>query len=68
MLPSLLGSLTTGEWIVAAGSAVVLLLSIAPVVWLSWRFLQMSDDAFARQVAEVQRFTELRDRARRELR
>lgn len=68
MLPSLLGSLTTGEWIVAAGSAVVLLLSVAPVVWLCWRFLQISDDAFARQVADVQRFAEVRDRARRELR
>ena len=40
-------SLTTGEWIVAAGSAVVLLLSIVPLVWLGWRFVQMSDDAVA---------------------
>ena len=58
-------SLTTGEWIVAAGSAVVLLLSIVPLVWLGWRFVQMSDEAFARTVADVQRFAELRDRARR---
>ena len=58
-------SLTTGEWIVAAGSAVLLLLSIVPLVWLSWRFVQMSDDAVARTVADVQRFAELRDRARR---
>lgn len=65
MLPSLLASLTTGEWIVAVGSGVVLLLSVAPVVWLCWRFVQMSDDAFARQVADVQRFAELRDEARR---
>jgi hypothetical protein len=61
-------SLTTGEWIVAAGSAVVLLLTVAPLVFLSWRFVQMSDEAFARQVAEVERFTALRDKARRELR
>ena len=61
----MLFSLTTGEWIVAAGSAVVLLLSIVPLVWLSWRFVQMSDDAVARTVADVQRFAELRDRARR---
>jgi hypothetical protein len=68
MLPSLLASLTTAEWIVAVGSAVLLLLTVVPVVWLCWRFLQMSDDAFARQVADVERFAELRDRARRELR
>jgi hypothetical protein len=61
-------SLTTGEWLVAAGSAVVLLLSVAPIVWLCWRFVQMSDDAFARQVADIERFVQLRDRARRELR
>jgi hypothetical protein len=61
-------SLTTGEWIVAAGSAVVLLLSIVPLVWLGWRFVQMSDDAVARTVADVQRFVELRDRARRAMR
>ena len=61
----MLFSLTTGEWIVAAGSAVVLLLSIVPLVWLGWRFVQMSDDAVAKTVADVHRFAELRDRARR---
>jgi hypothetical protein len=61
-------SLTTGEWIVAAGSAVVLLLSIVPLVWLGWRFVQMSDEAVARTVADIQRFAELRDRARRAMR
>jgi hypothetical protein len=61
-------SLTTGEWIVGAGSAVVLLLSIVPLVWLGWRFVQMSDEAVARTVADVQRFAELRDRARRAMR
>jgi hypothetical protein len=40
-------SLTTGEWIIAAGSTVVLLLSVVPLVWLGWRFVQMSDDAVA---------------------
>jgi hypothetical protein len=68
MLPSLLGSLTTAEWIVAAGSAVLLLLTVAPIVWLCWRFVQMSDDAFAKQVADIERFVELRDQARRALR
>jgi hypothetical protein len=61
-------SLTTGEWIVAAGSGVLLLLMVAPVAWLCWRFVQMSDDGYARQVDDVQRFIEARDRARRELR
>ena len=68
MLPSLVGSLTTGEWIVAVGSAVLLFLTVAPIAWLTWRFVQMGDDEYARQVAEVQRFVALRDRARRELR
>jgi hypothetical protein len=68
MLPSLVASLTTGEWIVAVGSAVLLLLSAAPLVWLTWRFVQMSDDAFAKQVADVERFVELRDGARRAMR
>jgi type IV secretory pathway VirB3-like protein len=65
MLPSLLTSLTTGEWIVAVGSAVSLIVLIAPLVWLCWRFLQMSDHAFAQTVADVERFIELRDEARR---
>jgi hypothetical protein len=60
--------LTTAEWIVAAGSAVLLLLTVAPIVWLCWRFVQMSDDAFAKQVADIERFVELRDQARRALR
>jgi hypothetical protein len=64
----LLSALTTGEWLVAVGSGVVLLLSLAPLVWLTWRFVQMSDDAFAKQVADVERFVELRDQARRAMR
>jgi hypothetical protein len=64
----LLSALTTGEWIVAVASAVLLLLSTVPVVWLCWRFVQMSDDAVAQTIADVERFTELRDRARRALR
>jgi hypothetical protein len=62
-----LSALTTGEWLVAAGSAVVLLLSIAPLVWLAWRFIAMSDEAFDRTVVDVERFVAARDRARREM-
>jgi len=60
-------SLTTGEWIVAAGSALVVLLSMLPIVWLGWRFVQMSDEAVVQTVAEVERFARVRDEARREL-
>jgi type IV secretory pathway VirB3-like protein len=65
MLPSVLSALTTGEWIVAVGSGVVLLLSLVPVVWLSWRFVQMSDDEFTETVADVERFAARRDSARK---
>ena len=64
MLPSVLNALTTGEWIVAVGSGLVLLLSLMPVAWLSWRFVQMSDDEFAETVADVERFAARRDSAR----
>jgi hypothetical protein len=49
---SIIATLTTGEWIVAVGSGLVLLLSLAPVIWLTWRFLQMSDSEVARAIAE----------------
>jgi hypothetical protein len=58
-------SLTTGEWLVAAGSGIVLLLSLVPVVWLGWLFVAMSDQTYRRTVADVERFVELRDAARR---
>jgi hypothetical protein len=64
----LIGALTTAEWLVAVGSGVLLLLSIVPLVWACWYFVQMSDDAYARQVADVERFVELRDAARRAMR
>jgi len=35
-LDAISGALTTGEWLVAAGSGVLLLLSIVPVVWACW--------------------------------
>jgi hypothetical protein len=49
---SIIATLTTPEWIVAVGSGLVLLLSAAPFVWLTWRFLQMSDGEVARAIAE----------------
>ena len=47
-----IATLTTGEWIVTVGSGLVLLLSAAAFVWLTWRFLQMSDSEVARAIAE----------------
>jgi hypothetical protein len=67
-LDTIIGALTTAEWLVAAGSAVLLLLSLVPVVWACWHFVQMSDDEYARTVADVERFVELRDIARRAMR
>ena len=65
MLPSVLNALTTGEWIVAVGSGLVLLLSLVPVVWLGWRFVQISDDEYAETVADVEHFVARRDSARK---
>jgi hypothetical protein len=45
-------SLTTGEWLVVAGSAVVLLLSVVPLLWLCWLFLGLTDDEVARAIAD----------------
>ena len=47
-----IATLTTGEWIVTVGSGLVLLLSLVPVIWFTWRFLQMSDSEVARAIAE----------------
>jgi type IV secretory pathway VirB3-like protein len=65
MLPSVLSVLTTGEWIVAVGSGLVLLLSVMPVVWLCWHFVQMSDTEMANTIADVERFAASRDSARK---
>jgi hypothetical protein len=64
----MIAALTTAQWLVAAGSGLLLLLSIVPVIWACWQFVQMSDDAYARTVADVERLVELRDRARRAMR
>jgi hypothetical protein len=67
MPPSVLAVLTTGEWIVAVGSGLVLLLSLVPVAWLGWRFVQISDDEYAQTVADVERFVAQRDSARKSM-
>jgi hypothetical protein len=65
MTTSIIGMLTTGEWIVAAGSALVLLAMTAPLVWLCWLFVRMDDAAVRRAVDDAQRFVEQNERAHR---
>ena len=60
-------TLTTGEWIVAIASGVFLLLSLVPLILGSWFFVQMSDDAVARTIDEVQRYSKLKETARHAL-
>jgi hypothetical protein len=67
MTLSIFASLTTGEWIVAIASGAFLLLSLVPVIWGSWLFVQMSDDTVARTIDDVQRFSQLKETARHAL-
>jgi hypothetical protein len=62
----LIASLSGGDWIWIAVSGIIIVLLIAPVVWLSWRFLQMSDEAFIKSVNDVQEFVDLTAEARTE--
>jgi hypothetical protein len=64
-MATLIGALTTAEWIVAIGSAVLVLLSLLPVLWLCWLFVQMDDSAVERTIDQVERFTELKTEAQR---
>ena len=65
MTTSIIGTLTIGEWVVAAGSALVLLAMTAPIVWLCWRFVQMDDAAVSHAIADAERFVELNEHAHR---
>jgi hypothetical protein len=62
----LIASLAAGDWIAIAVSGIIIVLLIAPVVWLSWRFLLMSDEAFIKSVNDVQEFVDLTAQARSE--
>jgi hypothetical protein len=62
----LIASPAAGDWIAIAVSGIIIVLLIAPVVWLSWRFLQMSDEAFIKSVNDVQEFVDLTVEARTE--
>jgi hypothetical protein len=68
MTTLIIGTLTTGEWIVAAGSALALVAMTAPLVWLCWLFVQMDDAAVSRAVADAQSAKERNDRAQRAIR
>jgi hypothetical protein len=67
MTLTIIASLTTGEWIVAVASGVFLLLTLVPLIWGGWLFVQMSDDTVARTIDDVQRFSQLKETARHAL-
>jgi hypothetical protein len=61
------GTLTTGEWIVVAGSAALVLLSVVPVLWACWLFVNMSDGAVDDAIRYAQRVAVVKSRARGDL-
>jgi hypothetical protein len=67
MTTPIVASLTLGGWIAIAVCLILLALSAAPAIWLCWRFVQMSDEAVANAVEDVQRFIDLTEEARREM-
>jgi len=60
------GTLTTGEWIVVAGSVALLLASLVPVLWACWLFVSMSDGAVEGAIQDAQRLALVKSRARDE--
>jgi hypothetical protein len=54
------GTLTTGEWIVVAVSAVFLLLSLVAVVWACWLLVSASDGAVAGAIEDAERLADLK--------
>jgi hypothetical protein len=67
MTTPIIASLTLGGWIAIAVCLILVGLSAAPVIWLCWRFVQMSAEAVANAVEDVQRFIDLTEEARREM-
>ena len=61
------GTLTTGEWIVVAGSASLLLLSLVPVLWACWLFVDMSDGAVDNAIRDAQGLAVVKNRVRGDL-
>ena len=61
------GTLTTGEWIVVAGSAALLLLSLVPLLWACWLFVNMSDGAVDDAIRYAQRVAVVKSRVRGDL-
>jgi len=64
---TVLGSLTTAEWIVAVVSGLVFLASIVPLVWLTWRFVQMDDAAVVREIEHAQLLATSKEELHRKL-
>lgn len=61
------GTLTTGEWIVVAGSAALVLLSVVSVLWACWLFVNMCDGAVDDAIRYAQRVAVVKSRVRGDL-
>ncbi len=59
-------ALTGSDWLVLGAAALTLAFCLGPLIWLSWLFVT-SSYSFEETVADVQRFVDLTDAARREL-
>jgi hypothetical protein len=60
-------TLTTAEWIVVAGSVALLVVSLVPVLWACWLFVNMSDGAVDGAIQDAQRLALVKSRVRRDL-
>jgi hypothetical protein len=63
----LIGSLTTGEWIVAIVSAALTVPVLVFFVWLMWRFVEMEDTTVIREIENAQRIANAKDDPRRKV-
>lgn len=63
----MIGSLTTGEWIVAIVSAALTVPALVLSVWLMWRFVEMEDTTVVREIERAQSVAAARDDLRRKL-
>jgi hypothetical protein len=61
-----IASLGAGDWIAIAVSGILVAVLIAPIAWLSWRFIQMSDEEFIESVNNVQELVDRTTEARTE--
>jgi len=63
----MIGSLTTGEWVVAIVSAVLTIPFLVLSVWLAWRFVDRDDATAIREIERAQIVADAKDELRRRL-